>query len=90
MLILHTTLYQPQSDDLDEGDLAAAWAVLEQCKTPQMIIYNCGVDAGSSQGHKHLQIYPRPDKEGFDLWPDRAASTEGMGILSQLLHYSQS
>ena len=78
MLILHTTLFVPQTQDLDVDDLTAAWAVLKQMKTPQMIIYNCGVEAGSSQGHKHLQIFPRQDSdEKFEMFPSKATSTVG-------------
>lgn len=77
MLILHTTLFAPQTDDLDVGDLTAAWAILRQLETPQMIIYNCGVEAGSSQGHKHIQIFPRQDSEDFQMFPSKAAAGEG-------------
>ena len=78
MLILHTTLFQPQTDDLNETDLAAAWAILNDIKTPQMIIYNCGVESGSSQGHKHLQIFPRQDNENFSMWPSKVEDTDGI------------
>ena len=81
MLILHTTLFVPQTNDLDIGDLAAAWAILRQIETPQMIIYNCGVEAGSSQGHKHIQIFPRQDSENFLMFPSKATSTEGKSFL---------
>lgn len=77
MLILHTTLFVPQTNDLDVDDLTAAWAILRQIETPQMIIYNCGVEAGSSQGHKHIQIFPRQDSENFQMFPSKATSTEG-------------
>lgn len=77
MLILHTTLFAPQTDGLDISDLTAAWAILRQIETPQMIIYNCGVEAGSSQGHKHIQIFPRRDSQEFQMFPSKATSTEG-------------
>ena len=80
MLILHTTLFEPQSNDLNEGDLTAAWGILQQMETPQMIIYNCGVEAGSSQGHKHIQIFPRQDSEEFQMFPSKATSVEGTSI----------
>ena len=83
MLILHTTLFVPQTHDLDVGDLTAAWAILRQIETPQMIIYNCGVEAGSSQGHKHIQIFPRQDSEEFPMFPSKATSTEGKFFLSE-------
>lgn len=80
MLILHTTLFVPQTNDLDVGDLTAAWAILRQMETPQMIIYNCGVEAGSSQGHKHIQIFPRLDSEQFQMFPSKARSIEDVEI----------
>lgn len=80
MLVLHTSSFAPQTDDLDEVDLAAAWTILRRFKSPQMIIYNCGVDAGSSQGHKHLQIFPRSDSDDFHLWPSNATSLDGRFI----------
>lgn len=77
MLILHTALFALQTDDLDESDLAAAWAILNRIKIPLMIIYNCGVEAGSSQGHKHIQLFPRQDSGAFQPFPSKALSTEG-------------
>lgn len=77
MLILHTSLFELQTDDLNDKDLGAAWAILHRIKTPQMIIYNCGVEAGSSQGHKHIQIFPRQKSDGFRPFPSKALSTEG-------------
>lgn len=82
MLILHTTLFAPQTDDLDVDDLTAAWAILRQMQTPQMIIYNCGVDSGSSQGHKHIQVFPRQDSEKFQMFPSKATSTKGRSFWS--------
>lgn len=35
-----------------------------------MVIYNCGFEAGSSLGHKHLQILPRPNKDEWEFFPD--------------------
>ncbi|KAF2802702.1 uncharacterized protein BDZ99DRAFT_454376 [Mytilinidion resinicola] len=75
MLILHTHKYVPQEDDLDASDLAAAWATLAtiNVEVPHIALYNCGVDSGSSQGHKHLQLWPHlnlKDKKAFYLPPD--------------------
>lgn len=41
-----------------------------------MMIYNCGFDSGSSQGHKHMQLWMCPDEEklGFELFPNKAKS----------------
>ncbi|KAI9661370.1 MAG: hypothetical protein M1831_003103 [Alyxoria varia] len=70
MLVLPTVRYELQTDDLTIQDMRATWAVLKAYKRmPMMAVYNCGVDAGSSQGHKHLQVFPLPAHE---LWPARA------------------
>lgn len=34
-----------------------------------MAIYNCGAEAGASQGHKHLQLFPKPAPSVFELYP---------------------
>ncbi|KAL2061040.1 hypothetical protein VTL71DRAFT_9092 [Oculimacula yallundae] len=68
--VLHTTEFTPQSDHLNKSDFAAAWNVLSRLESRHMVIYNCGVEAGSSIGHKHLQVLPRPDKKDFELFPD--------------------
>jgi sulfate adenylyltransferase (ADP) / ATP adenylyltransferase len=76
MLVLPTAKYAPQTDDLDDSDIAAVWAVVTAFKTPQMVIYNCGVNAGSSQGHKHLQVFPLQTSMSQGLFPGRATSSE--------------
>ena len=43
-----------------------------------MVIYNCGVEAGSSIGHKHLQVLPRPEKREFELFPDVLGIDDGI------------
>lgn len=75
MLVLPTISYELQTDDLNIDDMAAAWAVLKAYSSPQILIYNCGVHAGSSQGHKHLQIFPQPATGDSRLWPAKATST---------------
>ena len=76
MLVLPTTKYAPQTDDLDLSDITAAWQVLRALNTGQMArymaIYNCGPAAGSSLGHKHLQLFPRPEERSMTLFPARA------------------
>ena len=70
--ILHTNEYVPQKDDLIEPDIAATWLLLDHLKVPQMVIFNCGAEAGASQGHKHIQLLPRPAQPCLELFPDRA------------------
>ncbi|KAK1702976.1 hypothetical protein BDP67DRAFT_482035 [Colletotrichum lupini] len=73
--VLYTRLFEPQTQDLNMVDVEAARAVTDALKPtlgPQLMIYNCGVDAGSSQGHKHMQIFPQPTH--FSLYPQKATS----------------
>jgi sulfate adenylyltransferase (ADP) / ATP adenylyltransferase len=76
--VLPTKDFALQTDDLDRSDLAAVWALLHAYKqTKMMVIYNCGVNSGSSQGHKHLQLFPYPS--GYELWPSKAVSASAGG-----------
>ncbi|CAL3965359.1 unnamed protein product [Diplocarpon coronariae] len=69
--ILHTNVFTPQAEHLNESDFAAAWEVLGKLNSRHVVIFNCGAMAGSSLGHKHLQVLPRPMREdGFELFPD--------------------
>lgn len=84
MLVLPTKDFALQSDDLDATDLAASWALLHAYPSlpSPLVIYNRGVNGGSSQGHKHLQLFPVPqhpfgDGEAVDLlWPAKASSSD--------------
>ncbi|EXJ55953.1 hypothetical protein A1O7_08884 [Cladophialophora yegresii CBS 114405] len=75
-LLLITREFVPQADGLSRNDLAAAWTILCHFKEPYMMIYNCGFESGSSQGHKHMQLWPYPDEQelGFELFPNQAKS----------------
>jgi len=77
MLILHTTLFEPQTNDLNALDIAIAWAMLKAFSTPHMVIYNCGVESGSSQGHKHVQMFPKQDGKSFGMWPEKFLAANG-------------
>ena len=75
MFVLPTVDHAPQTDDLDLDDIKASWAPLRTFqKTPQMVIYNCGAAAGSSVGHKHLQMFAVPDTNSTTLFPSYATS----------------
>lgn len=77
-LVLYTNQFELQSDDLTKSDLDSAWRVLEAFpKTPSMMICSCGVDAESSQGHKHMQVFPKPGGRDFKLFPCLANLPEG-------------
>ncbi|KAH6717155.1 hypothetical protein BKA61DRAFT_318840 [Leptodontidium sp. MPI-SDFR-AT-0119] len=82
--VLHTTVFTPQSDHLNEGDFASAWDVLRRLKSRHMVIYNCGVESGSSIGHKHLQVLPRPEKGDFELFPDALGIDEDKNAVRNL------
>lgn len=74
MLVLPTTKNAPQTDDLDLSDITAAWSVLRAFDAPQLVIYNGGPAAGSSLGHKHLQMLSLPDDRNMSLFPSLAKS----------------
>lgn len=84
MLVLPTRDFALQSDDLDAADLAASWALLHAYPSlpSPLVIYNRGVNGGSSQGHKHLQLFPVLQHpfgvgEAVDLlWPAKASSSD--------------
>ncbi|KIW64653.1 hypothetical protein, variant 2 [Phialophora macrospora] len=75
-LLLITREFVPQAEGLNRNDLAAAWTLLCHFKEPYMMIYNCGFESGSSQGHRHMQLWPYPDEQelGFELFPSKAES----------------
>lgn len=75
--ILHTKLFVKQTVDLDYTDFEALLTVVDSLKAPQMALYNCGIEAGASQGHKHIQILPRPPPEDFRMFPDKVKLTQG-------------
>lgn len=77
----------PQADHLTENDLSAAWSVLSRLDGKYLVIYNCGFEGGSSVGHKHLQILPRPEREEFEFFPDMLGISEG--ILELALGFSR-
>jgi ATP adenylyltransferase len=78
-LILHTKEFAKQTEDLDLADFTAGLSVLKQLKEPWVLFYNCGLRAGSSQGHKHMQLIPKPRSEDFVLFPDRMNKEQGFG-----------
>lgn len=84
MYILHTREFKSQDEDLVLDDFIAARAVMANLgrRVPQMTIYNCGAEAGASQGHKHMQIFAYPSP--FPLFPEEAHSTQGNSNLCGL------
>lgn len=61
--VIPTIDFEPQRDPLNVGDIAAVWEVLNGVDHQYHIgLFNCGVEAGSSVGHKHLQVIPVPSR----------------------------
>jgi ATP adenylyltransferase/5',5'''-P-1,P-4-tetraphosphate phosphorylase II len=70
-LMLALDSYRRQDEPLDLEILEASWQFLQQSQSSNVVIYNCGQEAGCSRYHKHMQILPRPDaKDGFSFFPD--------------------
>ena len=59
--VLPTLEYRSQEEFLNQLDFQASWSVLSSLRSKFMAIYNCGVNAGRSVEHKHLQVLPRPE-----------------------------
>jgi len=75
-LLLVTRDYEPQTQLLNRGDLAALLWALSQ--VDGLGFYNGGAEAGASQTHKHLQLVPRPLADvgppvPFEPWFERHA-----------------
>ena len=70
--MLHTTKFEKQSDPLTLPDIDALWQTMQGLGQDKYIgIFNCGAKAGSSIGHKHMQVFPRSD---HTLFPDHLVS----------------
>jgi ATP adenylyltransferase/5',5'''-P-1,P-4-tetraphosphate phosphorylase II len=61
--VIPTVDFEPQRDPLNVEDIAAVWEVIREVDHQYYVgIFNCGVEAGSSVGHKHLQVLPAPER----------------------------
>jgi ATP adenylyltransferase/5',5'''-P-1,P-4-tetraphosphate phosphorylase II len=85
--LIHTNDFVPQTDHLTEADLGAAWSVLRQLDSDRrrrhVVIYNCGFEAGSSLGHKHLQVLPLPRREEWEPFVDTLGIDEGESVVDE-------
>jgi ATP adenylyltransferase len=71
-LLLHPKKYAPQAESLDCADFEAAWDIMDRLgKTKHVGFYNCGIESGSSQPYRHIQIIQRPNSDEFLFFPDR-------------------
>lgn len=55
--MLVTNDFQSQLNPLNLSDFTALSSVLME--VPSLVFYNCGVDSGASQRHKHMQVVAR-------------------------------
>ncbi|KAL1648717.1 hypothetical protein SLS58_001892 [Diplodia intermedia] len=74
--VLPTIDFESQNEPLSLADFQAVWEVLSSLENEYIAIFNCGVEAGASVGHKHLQIIPCPDSKEHKLFPDEKLSEE--------------
>jgi ATP adenylyltransferase/5',5'''-P-1,P-4-tetraphosphate phosphorylase II len=67
LLLLTVDSYRRQHEPLELDDLDAGWSAICGLKEEHYVFFNCGLLAGSSREHKHLQVIPAPGKhEGYD------------------------
>lgn len=68
---LYEIEFESQNEDLAIKDWCAIHACLEDLSDPYLLFYNCGVDSGASQPHKHVQVIPlsQVDPENPDQEP---------------------
>ncbi|EHA55087.1 hypothetical protein MGG_01873 [Pyricularia oryzae 70-15] len=72
LLLLTRDGFKRQWDPLEAVDLDGIWTVLQD---GQFAFYNCGVAAGFSRLHRHMQFVPRP--EGFTTFLDADEDDQG-------------
>ncbi len=56
-----TKEFEAQSDELTVGDFRQSVLVLKALEG--LLFFNSGSDSGSSQPHKHVQIFPKESLE---------------------------
>ncbi|CAE6364689.1 unnamed protein product [Rhizoctonia solani] len=64
--LMVTKGFQPQNSPLTPPELTQAYLLIrasQKSKSPVFAFYNCGVDSGASQPHKHIQFLPTRDEE---------------------------
>ncbi|KDN35824.1 hypothetical protein RSAG8_11258, partial [Rhizoctonia solani AG-8 WAC10335] len=64
--LMVTKGFQPQNSPLTPPELTQAYLLIrasQRSKTPIFAFYNCGVDSGASQPHKHIQFLPTTREE---------------------------
>ena len=76
-LLLVTKKFKPQTSALEPKDLLTAYRLLQDLDDEDemirnVVFYNCGPSSGSSQDHKHLQMFKLPQK--FTPFQDKICS----------------
>ncbi|KAJ4289984.1 hypothetical protein N0V88_006785 [Collariella sp. IMI 366227] len=84
LLILTQDGFRRQYEALNIDDIAAAHQVLSSLSGRQLLLFNCGINSGCSRMHKHMQVFPAPHPENFELWPD---STDQVVPFKFFIHY---
>ncbi|CAE6394900.1 unnamed protein product [Rhizoctonia solani] len=81
--------FHPQNSPLTPPELTQTYLLLrasQKSKTPLFAFYNCGVDSGASQPHKHIQFIPTTreetgqDEDDEDARPPVEAYVQGLQI----------
>ncbi|KNB45282.1 ATP adenylyltransferase [Blastocystis sp. subtype 4] len=60
-MVLVTNEFMSQCSPLTQSDFTAITNVISQVQS--LVFFNCGVDSGASQSHKHIQIIPYSELE---------------------------
>jgi ATP adenylyltransferase len=76
-----TKEFEAQSNELTEGDFRQSILVVKALEG--LLFFNSGPDSGSSQPHKHVQIFP---KEALEL-PIIKKITEHVNSASKTYNY---
>ncbi|CAE6486236.1 unnamed protein product [Rhizoctonia solani] len=67
--LMVTKAFQSQNSPLTPPQLTQAYLLIrasQKSKTPLFAFYNCGVDSGASQPHKHIQFVPTTREDSDD------------------------
>ncbi|KAK4098995.1 hypothetical protein N658DRAFT_498813 [Parathielavia hyrcaniae] len=75
LLVLTQDGFRRQYEALNMDDFRAAVQVISSlatgtAKNRYLLLFNCGINSGCSRLHKHMHIFPAPDRGQFPLWLD--------------------
>lgn len=74
--LMVTKAFQPQNTPLTPPDLTQAYLLIRAARKsmPMFAFYNCGVNSGASQPHKHIQFIPATNESEDGEEEDEEAS----------------